>query len=404
MTRLILHIGASKTGTTTLQQCLLNSYDMLLERGVLYPKPVHGNKHCELTPYLLSAEEAPNWLRTTSMNDATRIKRKGRQAWNNLLQQIAEHKTDTIILSSEHLFNFANSPNFGHALRQFQSIADDITIVAYVRAPSGRYLSSRQEGLKAGRRGAPPRSYSASHRPLHSLVDRDDLRLEVHNAERAVLIGNDIVTDFASRHLPCGVIDDLDRPERDLNTSISAEAMLIIETILDGNAPNQYRHIRSIHAALMKHIILEDRALAGKCPPKYKPGIARIIHDAAPDLEWLEKTFGIAFDRPASDISTKNILLRDLVSVTDLCEVDEQRLDQLWQAIATYTEPWGDRLQRLLKDTKRHRNSVSINRRDIKFIMLDLGLMPIRFALRLGRGLKRIGLSIKRHIFSQGWP
>lgn len=234
MTRLILHIGDAKTGTTTLQQCLFNSHQTLLEHGFLYPRPQTGIMHAAIIPYLLGVEATPRWLRKRSQDDAFKILEESQEAWENILNQISNNPRCNIVLSSEHLFSFAKSANFQDALGKFRDLADEISIVAYVRSPSSRYLSGKQEGLKAGRIVAPPNGYPIYRSALQPLLEQHDLRVEVQKFDRAFLIGNDIVTDFASRYLTPQAMDALERPDSDLNSSFSPEAMAILETILQG--------------------------------------------------------------------------------------------------------------------------------------------------------------------------
>lgn len=402
MTRLILHIGDAKTGTTTLQKCLFDSHETLLKHGFLYPKPHTGIMHHGIIPYLLGVEETPKWIRNQSQYDAFKILEVSRKAWESILTQISNNPKCTVILSAEHLFGFAKSAHFQDALGKIRNLADEIVIVAYVRSPSGRYLSSKQENLKCGKINSPPDGYPIYRTALEPLLKQHNLRVEIQKFDRNFLIGNDIITDFASRYLTPQAMKLLERPNSDLNTSLSPEAMAILETICNNNTPKRFAHIGAVNHRLKQYIDAVDRAIPGKKSPYYKPGIASIVHDQATDLKWLEDNFAIKFDRPEIDVGTTRIDPKALVSVHDLCVVDEARMALLWTALAdgTPTKGMNKSASDLPQKSAASKNSVPSGSSGVRVFLLPLGFRSILILKRLRRGFRRIGRLLKRLLFS----
>ena len=48
MSRIVLHVGIHKTGTTSIQDTLCANIDRLAETGLVYPRPQYGTGHHEL--------------------------------------------------------------------------------------------------------------------------------------------------------------------------------------------------------------------------------------------------------------------------------------------------------------------------------------------------------------------
>lgn len=145
MKKLFLHIGFNKTGSTSLQKNLEINAKELQARGVLYPSKRNA-PFMQRWQHVPLAAAVPNrnvpWLRERKRDTLG-------QAWPSLQQYLAAHPHDQLILSSESFggldFNIAK-------VRWVQSqLPDyDITIVAYIRRQDSYFLSTYQEGIKAG--------------------------------------------------------------------------------------------------------------------------------------------------------------------------------------------------------------------------------------------------------------
>lgn len=136
MTKLILHIGAHKTGTTALQNFLALNYEQLLSYGVLYPRfsaniavPHHIIMRPIVAPknndYIWSIEGVDNIRTELDIRDA-------------IHREVDETGAHTVIMSTEFLF--VNKPIFNniaegnlarYAKRLFSGF--DVEVVVYLR-------------------------------------------------------------------------------------------------------------------------------------------------------------------------------------------------------------------------------------------------------------------------------
>ncbi|MFM7640674.1 MAG: hypothetical protein ACKO45_03890, partial [Cyanobium sp.] len=146
MTTLILHIGWHRTASTTIQQALLDSRDLLINQGVLYP----------LTGLYGGAHHSIGWGVTEQP-----IKVWGHLPdFQNLVDQLAEEirstSCDIVIISTESLRLIVNqkADAAGHVkLTQLFALFSQVKVLCCVRhqAPqlesSYRFLVGWEHGL-----------------------------------------------------------------------------------------------------------------------------------------------------------------------------------------------------------------------------------------------------------------
>ena len=87
MTRVVLHIGAPKTGTSFIQSVLSNNRDLLQSRGVLWPGSAWGDQ-------VRAVED---------LRDAAAGKLASAVRWDEMVDQIDGHSSDVAIISMEWL-------------------------------------------------------------------------------------------------------------------------------------------------------------------------------------------------------------------------------------------------------------------------------------------------------------
>lgn len=328
---LILHIGHAKTGTTSLQKTLLESREYLEKNGVLYPYVPHFNGNAILLGYHLfdtSSLERPRKLWMGLSQEAAINTAK--ECWDTVRARVSQGGIDKVVISSEHFFSTFDDDALERAKAHFLDIADKIKIVAYVRSPAAQYLSNRQETLK-------------TKAGVHVLRERDELAknlarwaahfpdsMSVNIFGRDSLLNDDIVSDFFARNLP-----DLDRAllaggiKRE-NTSLSAEAMALLQDIKSGRIDPKYNTDTVI--ALVRR---NDLMVARPTKPKLFPAIRQGVIDwCAPDLLWLQENYGIIF--PDIDYATINSSTAtpdqfDFVRIEDICTVCADRKARLWR-------------------------------------------------------------------------
>lgn len=130
MKEIVFHIGTHKTGTTTVQYSLHQALarGQLAELGLYYPQAgrIGRNGHHNLV-YEVASQ--------------TRF-RENLGGWEALLQELQGRSEDRVVLSSESLSGYRNSPDLPekcHALAQ--ALGRRARVVAYLR-PQSAYLES----------------------------------------------------------------------------------------------------------------------------------------------------------------------------------------------------------------------------------------------------------------------
>ena len=331
MTKLILHLGFAKTGTTSLQDSLNVSRKSLLDFGVLYPETLFDDLHTMLIPYLRGTEHTPPYIKCKFVDETT-LAKAATDAWDLVLTGIAEHSPSIIVLSSEHLGELTAHSCFAEAIDRLSELATDINIVAYVRSPSSEYISYAQEQLKAGRLPPRPDQMRSPRDRLENLMKIPGISMSVCPFQEDSLIGNDIRVDFATRFLPKGALEAIDYKRVNRNKSISAEAMAVLERYVRDEFSDKQGDLAKLTYASVRELIRIDREMPGFMAPRYKPVVAQTIHDNARDLDWLAENFGVTLNAPkfatgATERVTApgNVMFR----VRDFCVVNEDRFGQL---------------------------------------------------------------------------
>ena len=147
LAKLFLHIGFAKTGTTSIQNDMVNNFDALLEQGILYPSDPKA-PFMQRIQHLPLVAAIPNH---TVPNLLPEKKATLDRAYSSLHSYLSEHSFNTLVLSSE----FFGGPRLG--VRELLSIKEqfkgfEICVVAYVRRQDQHFLSRYQEGIKNGRK------------------------------------------------------------------------------------------------------------------------------------------------------------------------------------------------------------------------------------------------------------
>ncbi len=128
MTRVVVHIGAQRTGSEAIHRGLYVNQELLARHGVLVPT---AGRH-ELSPqavrhHLLAWNLDPH-------EDRARDDR----VWDDLAREIEESSASTVLLSSELFAPLAANPAFGpQLLERLRGLADDVTVVFFAREQLG---------------------------------------------------------------------------------------------------------------------------------------------------------------------------------------------------------------------------------------------------------------------------
>ncbi len=145
---IVLHLGAGKTGTSSLQYRLAASRDVLAAHGVLYPLTPGGARHTRLGMFAKSDEDLVRtgaWRRM-GRPDPRRFRRRFRR---RLLQEITESGARQVLFSDEALLGLPEEA-IRRLRRLTRAIGGDVRAVVYLRRQDERLVSQYQQEVKTG--------------------------------------------------------------------------------------------------------------------------------------------------------------------------------------------------------------------------------------------------------------
>lgn len=141
-TRLWIHIGLPKTGTSAVQASFKQSRTALQAVGLIYPVAGElGGGHAKLAWPLLGEQRQ-------SMADVLeRIDSAGCHAlWSELAAEVAQHSASDVLISSEY-FSEVDPSELAKVARL---VCDDVRILVYLRRQDELVESGYNQGIKAG--------------------------------------------------------------------------------------------------------------------------------------------------------------------------------------------------------------------------------------------------------------
>ena len=150
MSTLFLHIGTSKTGSTSLQNYLINNKDKLLnDNYYVYSNEDSGN--FSSLAYIFSENESMGWINEINKLDTEEKKSNYKKAIKNeLLLTVKNHPNHNFIISSEHLFTMWDNEKAIKSLYEFlKSSFDNIKIIVFIRDQLEYAISSSSTVINA---------------------------------------------------------------------------------------------------------------------------------------------------------------------------------------------------------------------------------------------------------------
>ncbi len=350
--RLILHIGMPKTGTSTLQQALCSHPELLGRFGVLYPHPMFDQSNHNMVATLFHDEQSmPREFSRGGSVPLETIRDDGRAFWADVSQQIRRSDAETVVLSGEYFF-FMRDEWMVELQVLLADLFDDIHVVAYVRHPADHYLAFMQQTVKASFVIQSPAEVRMSSRVnLGRYLDAFDGSVSVRPFEREALDGGSVVTDFVGRFLPGGVELAKGIEVVDLNESMSAEAMCILQSFRRHGWPEENNRF----AVQSTDAIAALRAAGDRIAQtraELRPAIrAALNRKYQKDIDWLASTFDVAFAPDASRADPADAEPEGWRSheLRDILEVDPAQVDHvlylLLKELMTERRAWDARLE-----------------------------------------------------------
>ena len=228
MTRLVVHAGMAKTGTTALQAFFWHNREVLAEHGLTYCTGFRRRNHAELA-VAFSSTVTP-LTRNEGVGDAD-----GRPALRERLREMLgdPHAAAGFLTSSEHLSTLVRDSADVAELADFlQSMYDEVIVLLVMRRADYWTPSAYVEAVKAGDRRPFDADFIArrwfvlDHQDLFqrwgAAFGEDNVRaipfLESDKSNPTLLPARVL----AAAGVPLGTIDDWPLPPKVANTSLSA--------------------------------------------------------------------------------------------------------------------------------------------------------------------------------------
>jgi hypothetical protein len=147
MTRITLHIGTHKTGTTFLQRQLESQRDALADQGVHYLR--QGPNHSWLYLAFCDAPETEHAAMRLGLVGADAARAWADQRRVSLRRELAECRLPRVLISGEELCRMS-LPTATRMLALLREFSDTVDVVCCVRDCTSYANSDAQESIKGG--------------------------------------------------------------------------------------------------------------------------------------------------------------------------------------------------------------------------------------------------------------
>ena len=221
--RLILHIGAPKTGSTAIQSFCASHRAELLGEGALYPVSLGRNAHQPFAVAMGRLFGSDGLRRSQGVRGPAGVLRLRSDLAAALTREMDECAPDVAIISSENLFTNVRSARDARRIRKFlRPFAGRIEIVAYLRRQDRAMFSAWAHARRLGKTAefvAPTRmerggryDYAGRLALWSRAFGRDAV-----SAISLDAVGGDVTADFLHRIGAARLRSDGETPNRSLD-------------------------------------------------------------------------------------------------------------------------------------------------------------------------------------------
>ncbi len=218
MTKLIVHIGDGKCGSTAIQRSLHESHEALNKLAICYVTPTPNSGHFSLATLLNES---------TRGNAGQQIEYANRTL--DLIRKQAK-ECEYIVVSAESLFS-CQPENVYQLLASTADSIESFDIIAYVRPPIQMYLSLVQQQLKGSYKFTKPEQYLREINNVLGKWAESPLvsSLTVRNFDRKKLLQGDVVKDFEQCLIDLTGNTQIQLNTQSANQSLTAEQMIVLQ-------------------------------------------------------------------------------------------------------------------------------------------------------------------------------
>lgn len=332
----ILHIGTTKTGTSTIQLACHKSRRRLQDDGIFYPAIGSMNRHSILSvPFYRTQVPREFWRDFGSEKQA--VDKVSFGYWDSIAEDCQKMKPERLLLSGEHFLKIDLFEDFAAFFRERFEGAK-LRAVCYLRNPVQFYVSAFQQIIKASSRIAKPQNEMLASALSCWQEVCDELVIREFN--RDTLEGGDLLADFF-HHGVChpSALEDLVRQKRfRANETLSAESMIILQKFRRYNFPNEDNIFNDESIWLVNALRrAEENIPQGmmSTPPAPVPEVVHdIIKESRPDLVELANKFSFRFlDDTIYTREVEESLKARYLRVEDIIAYDPEVLHVLWSKV-----------------------------------------------------------------------
>ncbi|MBD5476929.1 MAG: hypothetical protein HDR17_13285 [Lachnospiraceae bacterium] len=341
---LMIHIGIPKTGTTALQNFLLQNDDKLQKYGWSYP--------------ILSEDKTQDMSDIESSGNAFYIYKDSismgnKQVWEEGMDVVLKHlKNKNVIISAEGI----SVDGIEQFITGARGKYENVKVVVYLRRQDREIESLYNQHIKNGREHGTFDEYVKSDTNLKKwfnylskldsvsrIIGRENFIVRVY--EKQQLIGNDIVTDFLS---VLGIPSDQDEWKRDakMNPSIEGnylEIKRLINTVQGIEGLFDYREWEDIQTGIfdlciaLSHSYKDKREYGFFTIDQRKEFLEKfVVENEQIAREYLHRGDGILFyddvaDYPLYTMKQDNSFEADMIRMfTAMIYLQNRRIKQLF--------------------------------------------------------------------------
>ena len=324
--RLILHIGSSKTGTTTVQQFFCRNHSALLAKGIFYPVRASHTAHHVLIP--AGFVQQKNFQLPHNrfyMNNTRRFWSSFHSFWGGVLDDLKEHKPHTVVLSAETLFHDFSTISEMPISQFLGQYFDDIRVVVYIRSPVPDYISRISQQIRTAKSMMFPQV-----RPVKSIVEYYENEfpgaVHVFPFERKQLINNDVLCDFLTKNVPDAIKLMEEDNSQFKNVALPSDLLLQLQKLRLGIQAEERVPSISTNALITwfaENYIkkTQPKRDLSKKSIKLRKEIIEFLQISATDYKWLKKKYGVIFnDLDYSKIEQRDNPYQNYYRLEDICE------------------------------------------------------------------------------------
>jgi hypothetical protein len=249
-TRVILHIGTEKTGSTAIQRYLSSERAQLAKHGVAVPTSLGQAEHVRFPLLFYDADQHDDLTLGQGLNALTPSQRQFQlQRWKTeFAEELATAPQDTWIISSEHIHSrlLHNDASMASLVSFVERHFDEITVITYLREPLEAAVSlwstAVLNGAALSTLPPPETPYWArlcNHRATVERLERwFSGRFLLRLYTPAHWLGGDVVHDFANA-VGISVSPSTAASQPRLNSTLSWLSLALIARLNSNGKPSR---------------------------------------------------------------------------------------------------------------------------------------------------------------------